>query len=113
MGKTKKEMIEKEDDWTREDVQPEKEEEEEEQEEEDVLRNTLKYALRLQSESKKLLDAMNDIWVLAELHKEKYEMDGDEVRGILRTICAVCQFVSQDVLADLSEAIEGDDSDED
>jgi len=110
MGKTKKEMIKKEDDWTREDVQPQ---EEEEQEEEDVLRNTLKYALRLQIETKKLLDAMNDIWVLAELHKEKYEMDGDEVRGILRTICAVCQVVSQDVLADLSEAIQEGESDED
>ena len=109
MGKTKKAMMEQEDDWTKQDVQPQ----EEEQEEEDVFLETLKAAAKAQRDRSKLLDAMYDIWVLAELHKKKHEMDGDDLRGIMRTICAVCQVVSEDVLAESAEDIEEVESDED
>jgi len=109
MGKIKKAIIEKEDDWTREDVQPP---EQEEQEQEDVFLKTLKSAARAQRERSKLVDAMYDIWVLASLNEKKHEMDGDDLRGVMRTICAVCQVATEDVLAD-SEGIEGDESDED
>jgi len=109
MGKTKKAMIEQEDDWTKEDVQPQ---EQQEQEQEDVFLETLKSAARAQRERSKLVDAMYDIWVLASLNEKKHEMDGDDLRGVMRTICAVCQVVTEDVLAD-SEGIEGDESDED
>ena len=74
---------------------------------------TLKAAARAQRERSKLVDAMYDIWVLASLNERKHEMDGDDLRGILRTICAVCQVVSEDVLAESAEDIEEVESDED
>jgi len=111
MGKTKKAMIEQEDDWIKQDIQPQ--EEQQEQEEEDVFLETLKSAARAQRERSKLVDAMYDIWVLASLNEKKHEMDGDDLRGILRTICAVCQVVTEDVLEESVEGIEGGESDED
>lgn len=45
-----------------------------------------------------LLDAIYDIWVLASVHEKKHGVDGDDFRAILRTICAVCRVVTEDVL---------------